>query len=169
MMDDILFFQNSSIELAPLLLGCRISHILSDGSISSGIISETEAYYGESDSACYAYKGRNKTSELLYHRGGTIFVHRCYGIHWLLNIVSGNEDDPQGVLIRGINSIHGPGRVTKFLSLNNDYNGQLITNCSFLNISEREEHDVKYQSLPRIGISYASEIDQELPLRFVLQ
>lgn len=166
---DEFYYQKSSIELAPLLLGCCISHFLSDGTICSGVISETEAYYGENDTACYAYKGRNKTSELLYHAGGTIFVHRCYGIHWLLNIVSGKEDDAQGVLIRGIDDVHGPGRVTKYLSLSNEYNGQLITECPSLIIYDRLEPNINYQTLPRIGISYASTEDQALPLRFVLQ
>ena len=164
-MIDKLEFNNSSIEIAPLLLGCEIKHVLTDGTIRTGIITETEAYYGEDDTACYAHKGRNKTSELLYHTGGTIFVHRCYGIHWLLNIVTGKENDPQGVLIRGINNLHGPGRVTKYLSLSNEYNGELITVCPSLTIQKR--YQLKYIAKPRVGIPYASAEDQSIPLRFI--
>ena len=115
---------------------------------------------------CYAYKGRNKTSELLYHDGGTIFVHRCYGIHWMLNIVTGHKNDPQGVLIRGIEEIHGPGRVTKALELGNECNGTNITECETLSIVKGSSV-IPCKATPRIGISYASKEDQDKLLRFV--
>jgi hypothetical protein len=41
------------------------------------------------------HKGRTKRSEMLYHDGGTIFVYLCYGMYWMLNIVTGAENDPR--------------------------------------------------------------------------
>ncbi len=52
-------------------------------------ISETEAYCGEEDTACHAHRGRTRRSEVLYAEAGTIYLYLCYGIHWLLNIVTG--------------------------------------------------------------------------------
>ena len=83
-----------------------------------------------------------------------------------LNIVTGHEDDPQGVLIRGIDEIHGPGRVTKTLELDNECNGINITECKTLSI-EKGSSVIPCQATPRIGIAYASKEDQEKPLRFV--
>ena len=133
------FFQQDVRTVAEAMIGMKILRTHPDGHKSSFVITETEAYCGAEDSACYAFKGRNKTSELLFHDGGTIFVHRCYGIHLMLNIVTVHEDDPQGVLIRGIDEIHGP-------------EGSSVIPC---------------QATPRIGIAYASKEDQEKPLRFV--
>lgn len=160
------FFQQDVRTVAEAMIGMKILRTHPDGHQSSFVITETEAYCGAEDSACYAFKGRNKTSELLFHDGGTIFVHRCYGIHWMLNIVTGHEDDPQGVLIRGIDEIHGPGRVTKTLELDNECNGINITECKTLSI-EKGSSVIPCQATPRIGIAYASKEDQEKPLRFV--
>ena len=76
-------------------------------------ISETEVYWGESDTACHASKGRTKRTEVLYARAGTIYVYLCYGIHWLINIVTGDENDPQAVLIRACMEAPGPGKYKK--------------------------------------------------------
>ena len=46
-------------------------------------ISETEAYVGESDTACHAHKGKTKRTEVMYMEAGTIYIYLCYGVHWL--------------------------------------------------------------------------------------
>ena len=58
-------------------------------------ISETEAYVGESDTACHAHKGKTKRTEVMYMKAGTIYIYLCYGMHWLLNIVTGEEEQPE--------------------------------------------------------------------------
>lgn len=162
---ELSFYEKNVLEVAPALIGCIITRTFSDGTMKSFTITETEAYLGEHDSACYAFNGRSKRSELLYHSGGTIFMHRCYGLHWFLNIVTGPENSPQGVLIRGIDTIHGPGRVTKALCLDNEYNDQNITECPALSIQKGLSLD--YVRLPRVGIGYASPEDQLRKLRFL--
>ena len=69
-------------------------------------ISETEVYWGENDTACHASKGRTKRSEVLYMDAGTIYVYLCYGMHWLINIVTGDEDDPQACMNKSTKSRH---------------------------------------------------------------
>ena len=63
-------------------------------------ITETEAYCGESDTACHAHKGRTKRTEIMYRQAGTLYIYLCYGMHWLMNIVTGEVDQPEAVLIR---------------------------------------------------------------------
>ena len=77
------------------------------------IISETEAYRGSDDKACHASKGRTPRTEIMFHEGGRLYVYFVYGMYWMLNIVTGMENDPQAVLIRGLKGCTGPGRVSK--------------------------------------------------------
>ena len=75
-------------------------------------ITETECYCGESDTACHASKGRTKRTETMYAPAGTLYVYLCYGVHWMLNIVTGEENEPEAVLIRACEGkFNGPGRL----------------------------------------------------------
>ena len=76
-------------ELAPKLLGMKLCRRMDDNNIIKLKITETEAYFGEQDTACHAHKGRTKRTETLYNPGGIAYVYLCYGIHYLLNVVSG--------------------------------------------------------------------------------
>jgi DNA-3-methyladenine glycosylase len=38
---------------------------------------------------------------------GTAYIHMNYGIHWLLNVVTGEVGHPAAVLIRALEPIHG--------------------------------------------------------------
>ena len=93
------FYHRHALEVAPDLVGKVLVY---QGQRLR--ISETEAYCGVSDTACHASKGRTNRTEVLYADAGTIYVYLCYGIHWLMNIITGDREDPQGVLIRAIAS-----------------------------------------------------------------
>ena len=79
-----------------------------NGSLTTGIIVETEAYAGVADRASHAYGGRrtNRT-EVMYSPPGTAYVYLCYGIHHLFNVVTNVEGVPHAVLIRAIEPIEG--------------------------------------------------------------
>ena len=147
------------------MIGMVLIRTFPDGHQDSYVITETEAYCGASDSACYAYKGRNKTSELLYHDGGTIFVHRCYGIHWMLNIVTGETNEPEAVLIRACEGkADGPGKLTKALGITGQLNrGSILEDGLWI---EDDGCSCGIRALPRVGIGYASEEDQARLWRF---
>lgn len=159
------FFLRDVLQVAPELVGKIIAHRLPDGSEIRLRITETEAYRGETDTACHAKCGRTKRTETLYLPGGTIYVYLCYGIHWLLNIVTGPEGFPQAALIRACESAEGPGRLTKALSVDGRYNRSDITLDPNLWI----EDDGNYINIipdKRVGIEYASVEDQERLWRF---
>ncbi len=102
------FFRRDVLCVAPELVGRILVRRLPDGTLLRARITETEAYRGEQDTACHASRG----TEVLYHDGGTIYVYLCYGMHWMLNIVTGHADEPQAVLIRACaDGANGPGKL----------------------------------------------------------
>ena len=104
------FFERDVLEVAPELVG-KILVTNIDGVERRLMITETEAYRGEEDTACHASKGRTNRTDVLYREAGTIYVYLCYGMHWLINIVTGEKDEPQAVLIRACEgNFNGPGK-----------------------------------------------------------
>lgn len=87
-------------------MGCRLVRSL-NGQRAAGVIVETEAYIGETDLACHARAGRTARTAIMYGRPGLAYVYFTYGLHWLLNVVSENEDFPAAVLIRAIEPVEG--------------------------------------------------------------
>ena len=111
------FFRADALTLAPALVGKLLVRRFPDGSEKRLRITETEAYCGAEDTACHAHKGKTKRAGILWRDGGTIYVYLCYGMHEMLNIVSGSENDPQAVLIRCCEGFEGPGKLTKELGI----------------------------------------------------
>ena len=131
-------------------------------------ISETEAYCGEFDTACHASKGRTRRTEVLYADAGTIYVYLCYGVHWLLNVITGDVDDPQGVLIRACVDADGPGKLTKKLGITGALNRSSAVTSDKLWI-EDDGFRCKIETDKRVGIGYASQEDQDRLWRFKIR
>ena len=94
--------QEDVVNLASDLLG-KVLVTKLNGKLTSGIITETEAYNGVVDKASHAYGGRRTArTEVMYAAGGISYVYLCYGIHHLFNIVTGKQNVPQAVLIRDV-------------------------------------------------------------------
>ena len=156
-------------------------------------ISETEAYIGEGDAACHAHAGtRTMRTEIMYSQGGVFYVYLTYGIHHMLNLVSGPAESPEAVLIRAgffaedserlldeqllsadkplsplkeIKQLAGPGKLTKHLQINRDLYGEPITPASGVWI-EDDGCQPPISLRPRIGIDYAGEAKDWL-LRYI--
>lgn len=157
------FFHRPCLEVAQDLVGKVI--VCGDKRLR---ITETEAYCGENDTACHAHKGRTKRTEIMYREAGTMYVYLCYGMHWLMNIVTGEVDQPEAVLIRACREAPGPGRLTKALGINGSFNGQSI--CSNPDIYlEDDGYTCQIVTGRRIGIGYASKEDQERQWRFIME
>ena len=154
-------------ELAPYLLGkllCRRT----EGGVIKARICETECYFGEDDTACHAHKGKTQRTKTLYAEGGIAYVYLCYGIHSLLNVVSGERDFPEAVLIRGVEGASGPGRVTKYMQIDRSFNETSFTDSSELWIEDDGYSCEKIKLERRVGIDYASPDDRERKWRFIL-
>lgn len=115
-------------------------------------ISETEAYIGQDDPACHSHAGtRTARTEIMYEQGGVFYVYLTYGVHHMLNLISGSVESPESVLIRAgfltddsdrlieeqqISSdkqfthpkqFAGPGKLTKRLQIDRDLYGKSIS------------------------------------------
>ena len=131
-------------------------------------ISETEAYCGEADTACHAHKGKTKRTEVLYADAGTLYIYLCYGIHWLLNIVTGEPGQPEAVLIRACLEAPGPGKLTKALGITGTLHRESAVSSPELWI-EDDGFSCEVETAKRVGIGYASQEDQDRLWRFKLK
>lgn len=161
------FFKQDVLTIAPALIGKTLVRRFPDGSISKFTITETEAYRGEEDLACHASKGRTNRTEIMYHEGGHIYVYLIYGMYWMLNFVTGEKDIPQAVLIRGLEGIYGPGRLTKHLHIDKSFYGENLCSSERLYVTEGMA-DARIAESTRIGIDYAGDIWKNKLWRFTL-
>ncbi len=160
------FFRRDVLDVAPDLLGKILVRRFNNGQYFRSQITEVEAYRGEEDKACHASKGRTTRTEIMYHPGGSVYVYLIYGMYWMLNLVTGHMNEPQAVLIRGLEDITGPGRITRKLEIGSDFYGEDLTGSSRIWIEDSKQQ-VAVQAYPRIGIDYAGEPWNTLPWRFV--
>lgn len=162
------YFTRPATELAVNLLGKWLC-VRHGNEILRRKITETECYYGEEDTACHAHKGKTARTEVMYCEGGVTYVYLCYGMHNLLNIVTGPVGHPEAVLIRGVEGAEGPGRVTKLMGITRDDNKMPLDTDSKIWIEEGSDKNIKYSEQPRVGIDYADKADRERNWRYTLK
>lgn len=161
------FFHRDCLELAPDLVGKVLVRRLDSGEEIRVRITETEAYRGVEDKACHASKGRTPRTEILYRESGIIYVYLCYGMHWLMNVISGEKEQPQGVLFRAGEGFEGPARLTKRLQIDKSFNGGSFSDNEKLWI-EDDGKRFNLRTDKRVGIDYAGEEWAAKPWRFIL-
>ena len=162
------FFEQDAPEAARQLVGKILVHRTADGEKRLRI-TEAEAYRGEEDTACHAHKGRTKRTEVMYGSAGTIYIYLCYGMHWMLNLVTGQEGQPQAVLIRACETAPGPGRLTKALEITGDLNRASAVEPDSVLWVEDDGFVCSTQALKRVGIGYAAQEDQDRLWRFAMK
>lgn len=158
--------------------------------ITGGMIVETEAYNGITDKASHAYGGRiTERTRVMYSEGGICYVYLCYGIHYLLNVVTGLMGVPQAVLIRGVEPITGvdimlkrrnmshlqmrvsagPGVLAQAMGITRVFNGKdLKGNEIWIEDQGRSFMQSEIAVTTRIGVDYAKE-DALLPWRYYIK
>lgn len=121
------------------------------------LITEVEAYDGFDDKASHASRGRTERNAPMFGDAGFWYVYLVYGMHWMLNIVTGPAEYPAAVLIRGAGDINGPAKLTKALSVTKQFNATVTSRATGLWIEDRgivvKKRDIK--RLPRVGVDYA--------------
>ena len=160
------FYRSDAVTVAEKLLGKILVRKFDDGTIARYRITETEAYLGEEDKACHASKGRTSRTEIMYADGGKIYVYLIYGIYWLLNVVTGTENSPQAVLIRGIENIVGSGRVGRELQIDRSFYGESLLTSERMWIEDAPEIE-NFTTGTRIGIDYAGDVWKNKLWRFI--
>ena len=159
--------QRDPVVVARWLLGKALVRTTEQGR-SGWMITEVEAYDGEKDRACHASKGRTARTEVLYQAGGVWYVYLCYGMHEMLNLVTGPADYPAAVLIRGVCGITGPGRLTRQLQIDRRLNGRPAHPKCGLHLEDTGVEIPRrlIKSSPRIGVGYAGPVWSAKPWRF---
>lgn len=173
------FYQSKNVvQIAKQLLG-KVLCTNIDGSICKAVITETEAYEAPLDKASHAYGlRRTKRTEVMYQQGGVSYVYLCYGIHKIMNVVTGPKELPHAILLRAAEPIYnwekmqervttkkavsqlcsGPGNLCKALGINLAHN-VVTLNGNLIWIEEGNEMKEGQEiiSSPRVGIKYAEE------------
>jgi len=168
------FFRRPADRVARELLGCRLAVRRADGSVERLALTEVEAYLGAHDLACHGRSGPTRRNATMFGPAGRWYVYRCYGLHWMLNIVTGEVGEPAAVLVRGAGDLVGPGRLTRALSIDGSHDGLPAVRRAGLWL-ERPGDDAgpwplpprRVRRTPRIGVDYAG-VWAAKPLRFVV-
>ena len=153
------FFNAPAEQVARQLLGKRLVRV-SEGAVRSLAITETEAYVGPHDLACHAARGRTRRTEVMFGAPGTLYVYLIYGMHWMLNVVTGAPGYPAAVLIRGVEGLSGPGRLARALAIDRVLNGKPAVPGTGLWFAD-DGYAVAPRDMrrtPRIGVDYAGPV-----------
>ncbi len=153
------FFRRPVLKVAPDLLGKFLVRRIGRKKIALPI-TEVEAYDGPHDKACHAHKGKTARTAPMFGRGGRFYVYFCYGIHWMLNIVTGPKNYPAAILIRAAGAVNGPAKLTRFLKINKSLNNKEVSPENGLWFEDRglliNKKQIKRH--PRIGVDYAGPV-----------
>lgn len=153
-------FRNSTLEIAPQLLGVNLCRRLEDGTILTGRIVEAEAYT-QDDPACHAYRGITPRSKIMYGPPGFAYVYFIYGMYHCLNVVTEADGTAGAVLIRALEfeGANGPGRLCRQWQIDKSMNGlDLLDLESPLWLSRGSlKSDETIEITPRIGLTVATD------------
>jgi DNA-3-methyladenine glycosylase len=183
------FYAGEPVSVARALLGCIIQREL-EGELLTARIVETEAYLGANDSSSHARGGlRSDRNASMYLPGGHAYVYFTYGMHFCMNVVTGDHDIAEAVLLRAaqhlegnermrlnrprakreIDLMSGPGKLCQALAIDRSLDGADLTSRG-LSIAPRRspiaEEDIAVS--PRIGVENSGEAAW-WPLRFFLR
>ena len=182
------FYRQDTVAIARALLGCVLWRRLGRTLLAARLV-ETEAYLGANDMASHARRGlRSARNESMYLEGGHAYVYFTYGMHWCMNVVTGEADIAEAVLlraaepIRGVESMrkrrpkakrdrdltNGPGKLCGAMSIDENLDGAALDgDVLWLEDGERVAEEEIAVS-PRVGVDYAGEAAW-WPLRFYVR
>ena len=139
------FYLRPTLQVARDLLGKHFVRII-DKKLLIGKIVVVEAYC-KGDPASHAFRGRTNRNDVMFWEGGHLYVYFTYGMHFCANIVTGQKEIGEAVLIRAVEPLVGIEVMTKnrFPNLQSHNRESLInlTNgpakfCQAFDISRKE-------------------------------
>ncbi len=174
------YYQNpDTLYLAKDLLGKTLFTHFKQQLCSAKII-ETEAYIAPDDRGSHAYNNlRTKRTETMFGEGGRAYIYLCYGIHSMVNVVTGPKESAHAVLIRAVEPLSnfsamksrvktkkkdillgsGPGNVCKSMGITTQHNNLEFFTKENIWIEDNNITIDNSQIIesPRVGIAYAKE------------
>jgi DNA-3-methyladenine glycosylase len=189
------FFARPARKVATGLLGKRLVRQV-QGRRLSGIIVETEAYCDadEPDLACHgdrANQGRpTPRTAVMFGPAGIAYVYFTYGMHWMFNVVTGQDGQANAVLIRALEPVegiemmvqnrngrphnqltNGPAKLAQALAIDKSLNGANL--CAVDGVIWLENAPIAAQTAiasgPRIGLGQTPEPWLSIPWRYWLR
>lgn len=101
------FFERSSLEVAPELLGAHLTHLTEQGAVTLRL-TEVEAYLGDgTDPGSHAFRGKTPRNSVMFGPPGHVYTYFTYGMHTCANLVCSREGEASGVLLRGAEVVQG--------------------------------------------------------------
>ncbi len=177
------FFDRDTLVVAEDLLGKYLVRDLPSGGRMLGRVVETEGYTGD-DPAFHAWGLVDPPTGLvkpvgrgydLFAKPGTAYVYLCYGVHWLLNVVTEREGVAGCVLIRAVEPVagvvamktkrsrvkrdvdltNGPGKLTQAFGIGREEHGTDLTQPPLYFVEAESNLEIGIATSSRIGISRA--------------
>lgn len=178
------FYLQDTLTVAKQLLG-KVLVVQKKRTFLSAKIVETEAYIGDHDPACHAYRRFTNRSSTLYEEGGTIYVYFIYGNHYCFNVVTEPRGRGCAVLIRSVeplegidymikrrgktvpihNLTNGPGKLTQAMGIDASFNRKNLFSPSIYIYQPENQSDFEIVTTTRIGIN----VGKEFPYRFYIK
>lgn len=182
------FYEQETVTVARDLLGCYLVH-LEGAETTLGRIVETEAYL-RNDAAAHSFIGKTTRNSVLFGPAGHAYVYFIYGMHYCVNVVTGEEGNGEAVLFRALEPLrgipvmerrrgvdkprllcNGPAKLAEALGIDLAFNGlplfsgplQIWSRDSLASFSGAGEEEIVQTT--RIGITKST----DLPLRFYLR
>ncbi len=145
------FYRRDPVTVARELLG---QWLIGAGRRSR--ITEVEAYLGTGDPAAHSYRGLTPRTRVIFETTGHAYVYLIYGMHLCLNVTCEPPGTPGCVLIRSVEDVTGPGRLTKAYGITRDHYGTDLTQTGPLYIAPGPA-PARIEVTPRIGIRHAAD------------
>jgi len=175
--------QGECMSVAKNLIGCHL-HRTIGSKVLTGIIVETEAYLSSHDPACHASRGKTRRNSTMFGQAGRAYVYLIYGLHYCLNLVTGQVGKGEAVLIRALeplkgqdimvknrgkinkdNLTNGPGKLCQAFKIDGNLNGHdLSSQPLFISVPKEYQHGITIKETPRIGITKG----KDMLLRYVM-
>ncbi len=183
--DALELLAHPAVEVAPRLLGWRLSHRTDEGTVTV-VLTEVEAYQGAEDPASHAHRGPTARNAVMFGEPGHLYTYLSYGIHWCANVVTGPDGHASAVLLRAGRVVggaalarerrgprvrdealaRGPGCLGQALGLGREHNGVDLRGGSAVWLAPGEPVDPdRLVRGPRVGVRLA----HEHPWRFWLR
>lgn len=186
------FYARQAQVVAAKLLGKLLVRAV-NGQRVSGVIVETEAYCDgeERDMACHgdkANEGRpTPRTQVMFGPPGHAYVYFTYGMHWMFNVVTGDEGLANAVLVRALEPYegerfmaaqregrdrrqwtNGPAKLARALGIDKSFNGANLCRRDseiWIEVAPDLEED-QISRGPRIGLGKTPEPWLSVPWRY---
>ncbi len=155
------FYLRGTLEVARDLLGRVLCRRIPGGKIIRGRLVEVEAYDGPSDRACHAWRGKTPRNSPMFEAGGIAYVYQVYGVHFCLNVVTGDAEFPAAVLLRGAElteadlSATGPGKLCRAFQVDRSQDRASMVGPELWLEQGVPVPDAGVKTTARIGVDYA--------------